>query len=66
MIDYFAAFIKTGVPNVEGLAKWEPLTDKDNKFIEFGDELPTMVQPPVNKLATSIRNTMKPFPGEGR
>ena len=66
MIDYFAAFIKTGVPNVEGLAKWEPLTDKETKFIEFGDELPAMVQPPVNKLATSIRNTTKPFPGEGR
>lgn len=63
MIDYFAAFIKTGEPNAAGLAKWEPLTDRNTKFIEFGDELPAMYQPPVTKLAADIRNSLKPFPG---
>ena len=63
MIDYLAGFIKTGVSAAEGLAEWEPMTDKDTRFIRFGDELPEMYQPPVDQLVSDIRNTFKPFPG---
>jgi len=63
MMDYFAGFIKTGTPVAEGLAEWKPMTDKETEFIRFGDELPAMYQPPVTKLAASIRNSLKPFPG---
>lgn len=63
MIDYFAAFIKTGSPNAEGLPKWEPLTQSESKFIRFGDAEPAMYEPPVAKLITAIQNTLKPFPG---
>lgn len=63
MIDYFAGFIKTGVPAAEGLAEWRPMTDKVTEFIRFGDDLPEMYQPPVDLLVSDIRNTLKPFPG---
>ena len=63
MIDYFAAFIKTGVPQAEGLAEWRPMTDRETEFMRFGDELPHMYQPPVESLVADIRNTLKPFPG---
>ena len=63
MIDYFAGFIKTGVPQAEGLAEWKPLTETDTGFLNFGNRMPAMCQPPVTKLAASIRNSLKPFPG---
>lgn len=63
MIDYFAGFIKTGVPKADGLAEWRPMTDSETEFIRFGDELPEMYQPPVDVLVSDIRNTLKPFPG---
>lgn len=63
MIDYFAGFIKTGVPRAEGLAEWEPMTGGSTRFLRFGDTLPEMYQPPVEHLISDIRNTLKPFPG---
>lgn len=63
MIDYFAGFIKTGRPQAEGLPEWGPLTDTSTRFLNFGDQLPAMCQPPVTKLAASVRNSLKPFPG---
>ena len=63
MIDYFAGFIKTGVPVAEGLAEWKPMTEQVTEFIRFGDDLPEMYQPPVDVLVSDIRNTLKPFPG---
>lgn len=63
MIDYFAAFIKTGVPAAQGLAEWEPMTDTATRFLRFGDDLPEMYQPPADAMASDIRNTLKPFPG---
>lgn len=63
MIDYFTGFIKTGVPQAEGLREWEPMAGGSNRFLRFGDELPEMYQPPVEDLKADIRNTLKPFPG---
>lgn len=63
MMDYFAGFIKTGRPGAEGLAEWEPLTDTYTGFMNFGEQLPAMCQPPVTRLAASDRNSLRPFPG---
>ena len=63
MIDYFASFIKTGVPQAEGLCQWEPMTGGSARFLRFGDDPPQMYQPPVEQLISDIRNTLKPFPG---
>ncbi len=63
MIDYFASFIKTGAPQVEGLCQWEPMSGSRTRFLRFGDALPEMYQPPVERLISDIRNTSKPFPG---
>lgn len=63
LIDYLTGFIKEGAPKAEGLARWEPLTDRDTKFLRFGEESPAMYQPPVARLAASDRNSLRPFPG---
>lgn len=63
MIDYLAGFIKTGRPQAEGLAQWEPLTDASTRFLRFGGQKPAMCQPPADKLAASSRNSLRPFPG---
>lgn len=62
MIDRFAAFIKTGDPNAEGLPVWEPLTETDTRFLRFSAQPPEMVQPPEKELAAAIQNTERPFP----
>ncbi|MDR7855329.1 carboxylesterase family protein [Tissierella sp.] len=63
MIDYFAAFIKSGNPNNGELAEWTPITKENVKFINFGDEEAAMCEPPVEKLELAIQNSVKPFPG---
>ena len=62
MIDYFAAFVKTGVPQVEGLANWEPLGKDQTKFMHFGDEECAMMDVPADRLAATEAKC-KPFPG---
>ena len=62
MIDYFAAFVKTGVPQAEGLPVWEPLGKEQTKFMHFGDEECAMEAVPADRLeATQAKG--KPFPG---
>lgn len=63
MIDYFAAFIKTGNPNDGKLPQWTPITQERAQFIRFGDDEAAMYEPPVEKLKAAIQNTEKPFPG---
>ena len=62
MIDYFAAFTKTGAPQAEGLAQWLPLSSEQKRFMHFGDEPCDMVPVPEERLlATEAKG--KPFPG---
>jgi para-nitrobenzyl esterase len=61
MIDFFAAFVKTGVPQVEGLAKWEPLGKDQPKFMHFGDAECAMEEVPADRLAATEAKG-KPFP----
>ena len=62
MIDFFAAFVKTGVPQVDGLATWEPLGKDQPKFMHFGDAPCSMEEVPADRLeATQAKG--KPFPG---
>lgn len=63
MIDYFAAFIKTGNPNNGKLPEWTSITQENTRFIHFGDEEPSMCEPPVERLELAIQNSIKPFPG---
>ena len=61
IMDYFAAFVKTGVPEVSGLSKWIPITRKSSQFLHFGDEPCSMVSVPEDRLvATQAKG--KPFP----
>ena len=62
MIDYFAAFVKTGVPQVEGLPVWEPLGKEQPKFMHFGDAECAMEEVPAERLAATEAKC-KPFPG---
>ena len=39
MLNYWVNFIKTGNPNKEGSIKWEKWNSKDNKVIEFGENV---------------------------
>lgn len=62
MIEYFSAFVKTGVPQVDGLATWEPLGKDQPKFMHFGDAECAMETVPADRLeATQAKG--KPFPG---
>ncbi len=61
MMDYFTAFAKTGKPECPHLAKWEPLTQAQDRFLHFGDEPCAMVDIPQERLqATQAKG--KPFP----
>ena len=62
MIDFFSAFIKTGIPQVEGLADWEPLSKEQTKFMHFGDAECAMMDVPADRLAATEAKC-KPFPG---
>ena len=62
IIDYFAAFIKTGVPQVDGLATWEPLGKDQPMFMHFGDAECAMEEVPADRLAATQAKG-KPFPG---
>lgn len=61
MMDYFAAFAKTGKPCVEGLAKWEPLGKDQTRFLHFGNESCAMVDVPEDRLQAQQAKG-KPFP----
>ena len=61
MIDYFAAFIKTGVPQADGLATWEAFGKEQTKFMHFGDEECAMMEVPSDRLAATEAKC-KPFP----
>lgn len=63
LIDYLAAFVRSGDPNNGKLARWEPITCESTQFIHLGDEEPSMVQPPVEELLVAPQNTVRPFPG---
>lgn len=61
MMDYFAAFVKTGKPGADGLADWKPLGKAQTRFLHFGDEPCAMVDIPVERLQTQQAKG-KPFP----
>lgn len=62
MIGYFAGFVKTGVPQAEGLPAWLPLSKADHRFMHFGDAPCSMEAVPADRLqATESKG--KPFPG---
>lgn len=62
MIDYFTGFVKTGIPQAEGLAPWLPLSENQRQFMHFGDAPCSMVSVPEDRLqATEAKG--KPFPG---
>ena len=62
MIDYFTAFVKSGVPAVEGLTEWKPLRNGNKQFMHFGDEPCAMVDVPEDRL-DAFQKKGKPFPG---
>lgn len=43
MIDYVSNFVKTGDPNGDGLAQWEPAGESGQRFLHFGDEKAAMI-----------------------
>ena len=61
MIDYFAGFAKTGIPQAEGLAAWLPLSEQQQRFMHFGDEPCAMTPVPPERLQAT-EATGKPFP----
>ena len=62
MIDYYAAFVKTGTPDYDGNATWVPLGKNQPRFMHFGDEPCAMINVPAERLeATEAKK--KPFPG---
>lgn len=61
MIEYYVSFVKTGIPQAEGLPQWSPLSCKQQKFMHFGDEPCDMVDVPTNRLQTTEEKG-KPFP----
>lgn len=61
MIDFFAAFVKTGIPQVEGLPVWKPLGKEQTKFMHFGDAECAMEEVPADRLAATEAKG-KPFP----
>ena len=62
MIDYISNFVKTGDPNGSGLTQWESATTEDQKFIHFGDEAPSMVEPDIEALsATQLEGWVFPY-----
>lgn len=62
LIDYFTSFAKTGVPAVEGLPVWQPLSSEQTRFMHFGNEPCNMENVPEDQLsATQAKG--KPFPG---
>ena len=62
MIDYFTAFVKTGVPQTDHLPTWLPLRKDQMKFMHFGDEPCAMMDVPADRLAATEAKG-KPFPG---
>lgn len=56
MIAYFCNFVKSGDPNGEGLAVWEPGTPEKQEFLHFGDEEPAMVRPDEELLRRNEAN----------
>ena len=62
IMDYFAAFAKTGVPQADGLADWLPLSAKQQAFMHFGDAPCSMESVPADRLQTT-EGKGKPFPG---
>lgn len=61
MMEYFAYFVRTGDPNVSGLAKWKPLGKEQTQFLHFGDEPCAMVDIPTERLE-AFQAKGKPFP----
>lgn len=61
MVDYFAAFAKTGVPAVDGLAEWTPIRGGSRRFMHFGDEPCAMVEVPEERL-DAFQRLRRPFP----
>lgn len=62
MLDYFSGFITDGVPHVDDLADWQPMTDCTYHFMHFRDNPCEMIQPPVEHLI-QVQQRGKPFPG---
>ncbi len=61
ILDYFAGFVTTGIPQAEGRATWLPLAKEQQKFMHFGDNPCAMTDVPVDRLsATQAKG--KPFP----
>lgn len=61
MVDYFSAFVKTGVPQVEDLVQWPAFGKEQTRFMHFGDDPCAMVDVPAERLqATEAKG--KPFP----
>ena len=61
MADFFAGFVKTGVPAAEGLAEWKPLGGGNRQFMHFGDEPCAMCDVPEARLK-AFQKKGKPFP----
>lgn len=62
IVAYFSAFVKTGVPQVEGLPTWESITRDNCSFLHFGDDPCSMVSVPADRLEKQEAKR-KPFPG---
>lgn len=61
MIDYISNFVKNGNPNCSDLPVWEPATIEKQRFINFGDNEPRMMEPSAEKIL-NIQNTSPMFP----
>ena len=62
IIEYFSNFAKTGSPNGSDLATWFPITQKDQRFMHFGDDPCEMCSVPEDRLEL-VQARNKPFPG---
>lgn len=62
MIDYFAGFVKTGIPCSTNLATWNPITQNNLMFMHFGDSDCEMCKVPEEHLL-NVQKRHKPFPG---
>ena len=55
MIEYVASFVRSGVPAVEGLAQWLPVTAQQQESLRFGDEEAAMYEVPLEQLRETQR-----------
>ena len=62
ILDRYAAFVKTGRPDIPGKAKWQPISGEDRRFMNFNENPSEMIDVPEAELQ-AFEDLKKPFPG---